>query len=562
MIAPNQSSLCGEAKPYYYDFLCKESRELIPEFIVNHMEQCQHCQEQIDQLKVVLSQTDAIEAEQGQVSSAITTMLELHFAYIGKRVTCKTVKPFLPGLLDPALEIRIPTPITAHLDSCPQCAEDLETIRSLNLNRKQLCRFSQFLAEKPSDDSVSCSQARAAILSIALMTFREINSAVLKHLCICPNCRKALYQYRESVRADLLHCEKAPKEFPCEEVSATDIFDYCLPYGIDPATDPYAKFRESLTSHLSGCPVCLAKIQALHNTLYGIAERLESEVVTIYNIDKSAKVQAVSESDALYAGFPISVEIASLEDKEDVERPVPTIDFITALKQKISVITAKPLLKASIAVTAVILIGLALLLNTPAAKAVTIDQIYKAIEKVKNVYISSFVPDKTEPAQERWVSRTLNIYMLKTGKELVFWDLANKVRKTKQLDTDSVETTSLSEDLIVEINKRISGSLGIMPFYDMSEIPEDAEWNRADDENLVVNKGIEVYDLEWAQKRYDGSPELKKWRFFVDAKTRLPQKIEWYTRFANDAEFVLETVMVVEYLDEGEMQAVVKEVSF
>jgi hypothetical protein len=101
-----------------------------------------------------------------------------------------------------------------------------------------------------------------------------------------------------------------------------------------------------------------------------------------------------------------------------------------------------------------------------------------------------------------------------------------------------------------------------MPFYDMSEIPEDAEWNRADDENLVVNKGIEVYDLEWAQKRYDGSPELKKWRFFVDAKTRLPQKIEWYTRFANDAEFVLETVMVVEYLDEGEMQAVVKEVSF
>jgi len=264
MIAPNHNSLCGEAKLYYYDFLHDESRELIPEFIVNHVEQCQYCQERIDQLKVVLSRTDDIETEQGQVSAAITTMLELHFAYIGKRVTCKTVRPFLPGLLDPALEIRIPTPITAHLDNCPQCAEDLETIRGLNLNRKQLCRFSQFLAEKPGDDRVGCSQARAAMLAVALMAFRETNSAVLKHLCTCPNCRKALYQYRESVRADLLHCEKAPKEFPCKEVSATDIFDYTLPYGIDPMADQYVKFRESLTSHLSGCPVCLAKIQELH----------------------------------------------------------------------------------------------------------------------------------------------------------------------------------------------------------------------------------------------------------------------------------------------------------
>jgi len=207
MIAPNHNALCGEAKPYYYDFLCDERCGLIPGSIINHIEQCQHCQEQIDQLKVVLSQTDDIEPEQGQVSAAVTTMLELHFAYIGKRVTCKTVRPFLPGLLDPALEIQIPTPVTAHLDNCQKCREDIDTIRRLNLNRKQLCRLSQFLAEKPADDSVSCSQARAAILSIALMTFRETNSAVLKHLCTCPNCRKAIYQYRESVRADLVGCK-------------------------------------------------------------------------------------------------------------------------------------------------------------------------------------------------------------------------------------------------------------------------------------------------------------------------------------------------------------------
>ena len=562
MIAPNHNSICEEAKLYYYDFLCDESRGLIPESIIDHIGPCQQCQEQINQLKVVLSQINGIESEQGQVSSAITTMLELHFAYIGKRVTCETVRPFFPGLLDPALEIRIPTPITAHLDNCRQCAEDLETIRSLNLNHKQLCRLSQFLVEKPIDDSVSCSQARAAIFSVAVMAFRETSAAVLKHLCTCPNCRKALYQYRESVRTDLLHYEKAPKEFSCEEVSATDIFDYCLPYGIDPAADQYAKFRESLTSHLNDCPVCLAKIQELHNTLYGIAERLESEVVTIYHIDESDKAQLLGESDDLYAGFPISVEIAARDDKVDVEQPLSSIDLTTALKRKVSSMNLKSLLKAGIAVTAVILIGLALLLNTPTAKAVTIDQIYKAIENVKNVYISSFVPDKTEPTQEIWVSRTLNIYMLKTGKELVLWDVSNVTKKIKYADTTVTEKTPLTDDSSASIERKMSGSLGLMPFYDISEIPPGAEWSQVTDEALTTaERDIEVYDLTWVRKRYGGSDEFLKWRFFVDSKTKLPQRTEFFEKLPAGTTYDLTLVKKVEYLSDSEIQKV-KDVSF
>ncbi|MCH7559615.1 MAG: hypothetical protein IIB56_19490 [Planctomycetes bacterium] len=561
MIARNRNSLCEEAKLYYYDFLSDESRGLIPESISDHIEQCQHCREQIDQLKVVLSQTDGVKPEQGQVSSAITTMLKLHFAYIGERVTCETVRPFLPGLLDPALEIRIPTPITAHLDNCKQCSEDLEAIRELNLNRKQLCRLSQFLAEKPSDDSVSCSQAQAATLCVALMIFRETSAAVLKHFCTCPNCRNALYQYRESVRTDLLHSEKAQKEFPCEEVSATDIFDYCLPYGIDPAADQYAKFRESLTLHLCSCPTCLAKMQELHRTIYNIADRAESEVVTIYHIDESAKVQAVSESDDLYAGFPISVEIASRENKVDVEKPVPTIDFITALKRKVSATNLKLLLKAGIAVAAVILIGLALLFNTPTAKAVTIEQIYKAIEKVKNVYISSFVPDKTEPTQERWVSRTLNIYMTKTKLQWVLQDIANGLRKSKDSHTGVIDTVQLTEDDIAGIEQKISGPLGLVPFYDISEIPPGAEWHQV--ANADVGEGdTEVYELTWTEKAYDDSVIFKKWRFFIDPQENLPQKVEIFRKSAANSEYNLRSARIVEYLSDNEIQSVIKDAGF
>jgi len=299
--------------------------------------------------------------------------------------------------------------------------------------------------------------------------------------------------------------------------------------------------------------------------VYEIAEQAESGVVTIYHIDESAKAQVVSEYDDLYAGFPISVEIASREDKVDIEQPVSTIDFTTALKQKVSAMNLKPLLKTGVTAAAVILVAVAmffLLFNTPTAKAVTIEQIYKAIEKVKNVYISSFVPDKTEPIQEQWVSRTLNIYMTKTGEELILWDISNGTRKIKHVDTAVTETTPLTDDSVVSIKRKMSGSLGLLPFYDVSEIPPGVEWRRVDDAILEVAEGIEIYDLKRTEGKYGGSAVFKKWRVFADPETNLPQKVEGYQRLDTESEYSLRSVMVVEYLDESEMRAVIREVSF
>jgi len=567
MIAPNPNLLCQQAELYYYDFLCEEGRALIPEPMVSHIKQCQYCQEQIDKLEKALSQGEGhIEPEQEQVSSAVTVMLKLHFAYIGKPITCETVKPFLPGMLDPDLEIRIPTPITVHLDNCRQCSEDLETIRKLNLSRKQLRRLSQLLAEKPAEDNVSCSKARAAILAVVHMAFQETTKEVLKHLCTCLSCRKALYEFRDTICREYEEAEREEideKVFPCEELPITDIFDYVVPYGLDPAANQYVKFRDSLTSHMRTCPTCLAKMQHLHNTVYGIAERPESDVVTVCHIDESAKAEAATKFEDAYAGFPIRVEIASREEQVKAEQLVSTVSFTTALRQKVSAVNLKRFAKTGVAAAAVILIAIALLLTIQPTKAVTIDQIYKALEKAKNVYIASFVPDKKEPVQEIWVSRSLNVYITKTGNQLVLWDISNRVRKSKQLDITATETMPLTANMITDIEKLISGSLGLMPFYDMSEIPGDAQWSRVDEKGVEEpTKGIEVYVLQWLEKRYDGSIILRKWQLFVDANMSLPQRVEWYKKLINDSEFRLETKMVVKYLKESELQTVIKELSF
>jgi hypothetical protein len=116
--------------------------------------------------------------------------------------------------------------------------------------------------------------------------------------------------------------------------------------------------------------------------------------------------------------------------------------------------------------------------------------------------------------------------------------------------------------LVADAEKKITGSLGLMPFYDMSEIPKDAEWSRVDNENVEISSGIEVYDLQWIEKKYGGSAIFKKWRVFADSETNLPQRIEWYEKLTAGSEYTLSSVMEVEYLSDSEIREIIKEASF
>ncbi|MCP4609713.1 MAG: hypothetical protein GY845_13470 [Planctomycetes bacterium] len=456
VITKNNNSMCQEAKPYYYDCLSEQSCGPIPLSISSHIDQCPHCQKEINQLKAVLSQKECINPEQGQDSSAVTTMLQLHFAYIGKYVTCETVRPFLPGMLDPAIEIRIPTPITAHLDNCPKCAEDLKEIQKLNLNSTKLYQLSQFFVKGHSPDTSECSKMAASVTAIA--------------------------------------------------------------------------------------------------------ERPDSEVVTIYHVDESAKARQASESDDLYAGFPIRVEI--IKQKVDVEQSAPTINFAAALKEKISAINLKPFLKIALPAAAVILISFMLLHNTTSVKAVTLEQISKAIELVKNVHISKSKPDETglltKITEERWVSRTLDISMSKTERGFVLWDISNRLIQSKHSETGEIETNKLLDDNIPTIKQQISGSLGLMPL----NIPPGSKLLRVRDDIPGVAEGIEIYELKLDKRKYRSSSEFIKWRFFVDPNKNLPQKIETYRKSTADGEYNLITMIEVKDLSESEIRKVFKEAGF
>lgn len=445
MITVNPTSSCREAELYYYDCAGSEGLGTVPEGVNEHIKGCVRCQGQIDHLKEVLSEAgDGFESEQR--SAAIVRLLKLHFAYIGERVSCETVKPFLPSLSEPDLKIRIPTPITMHLEKCRWCSEDLESIRELNLDREQLGQLCDLFAEEGMKDNV-----------------------------------------------------------------------------------PEAGELQSVVDN--------------------IVKRPASEIVTIYKIDESAKAEA----DGAYAGYPIRVEEAN------PERPASVVDFGEALKRRISAASLRPFVRVAAVAAAVILIGAALLLNTPTAKALTIDEVYNAIAKIRNVYVAKFAAGREESVLERWVSRTSKIYMTKAAGELALWDIRNGVRKSRAAASGGTETTRLTDDIIADMEGKIGGSLGLVPFYDVSEVPGGAEWVPVSEGELEsVAAGTEVYDLKWAVKSADESVVLKKWRFFVDAETKVPQEIEVYAQIPGGEGYTLETTMTVRYLSDGEMEAAIR----
>lgn len=554
MISHNPDTNCTNARLYYYDFLSNETRGGIPEGALQHIKQCRNCQSEMDRLKDLLIKADEkCESEQSRKDSAISTLLRLHFEYIGEPVKCDTVKPFLASMADPVLQIRIPTPITTHVNKCQACRDDLQKLLDMHLPHKYLCRLGQLIADKPVEDEFNCSQAQAAIPAVVSLTFHETDAETLKHLCTCSNCRKQLYLHRESIRKELLLNSTSQNGFQCDAITAADIYDYCLPYGIDPADDEYAEFRESLASHLSSCPKCLAKIQQLHLTISNIAERAESGVVTIYNIDESES----------HVGLPIGSEIADAEDYLTIEQP-KTINLTARLKEKATALNTKPLLKISIAAAVVIVIGLALQFNTPAAKAVSFDQICRAIENAKNVYIATFKQGKTEPDQERWISRSLNIYMTKTKEQeqWVLLNIASKVQRVKYSNVVPAEMSPLPIEKANEIKNMMAGVLGLVPFRDLALYHDDVKWKRIENDNLDnITEAIEIYELIWSRTSA-GSTILNRWLLFVDSGTHFPKRTEFYTKRVTDNDYILKTVKIIESLSDEKIETVIEKAGF
>lgn len=564
MIARSTPS-CSQAVLYYYDYMTSSSHDGVPEDMIGHISSCQHCQEEVSRLQKELEKNDAPDADQSKKKLAIVKTLEYHFAHINRYVTCSLVKAFIPALVVESMNVRVPTPITVHIDNCPACNRDLKTIRELKLEPIQLHCLAQLFSEQCNIKTEDCLETQKNIPVLMSMDFSQINANILRHYCHCPDCQNIVYQRRELLQKRLGDTP-VHDQFSCEHVTPSDLFDYVIPYDIDPENDEYAKFRGSLTSHVQGCPICMKKAQELHRVIFDIINRDDSDTVTCFQTDKTKDLDDDSSSEDLYSGWPVNVQVLNRNDIDISKTPSSGTSSDNSLsygghKTNQNLFTLKRLVKPIIA-AAIVIIGFSILLTTKTAQAVDLSQIYEALKAVSNIHITKYSAGQSEPAQEIWFSNALKCYLTQSKAKVSFWDVKNKTTSTRYPD-GKVEVIKRTEKATQKMDEYISQRMNIIPFISFSEAPDGAQWQCVTDDKNYTTKGsgIEIYELTW--KRIDNrSTEIDcKWLGYIDSDTYLLKKTQYFEKDETE-DYVLKTMYEVDYPDENQVMAIIDEMVF
>jgi hypothetical protein len=585
-----QNVLHSRAVQWYYDVVAGHGPG-VPEAIVRHIRQCWTCREQIHRLKEAVTGVGPrrAQASRGETDGGRSEMkrdiidtLNLHFGCLEEQVTCLRVKPFLPGLLMPSVQIRIPTPITVHLDHCPECAEDLEALRDLDLGAEQLERLEQLyrhestvasaarpLRESPwvrlglpalrRGESGLCRRARAGIADFARGSLDHIDSEVLNHLSVCLPCRERVFRSRQKLLEGLPIGETGAAVC-VDEIPMAQLFDYAIPYGR--TTDSQERAGEA---HVHACRACLARIQSLDETIYGIAERTNSGIVTIYSA-REDDAQAAQESGAQaceaegvarpfaepYPEYPIRVQVVQGEPEQvaaptwSPAEPRKTLWHATCNPQ------VRLLLKTAVAAAAVLVLTVLFRSTGSSTSGITLAQMFKAFGKAENVHISRVDPATRQLAQELWISRSLDVVVVAVGQGRVLYDFSAGKKWTFSTSGGAAEVIGLTDRARAYARGVMTAGLGFTP----NEVPSSATWTRVDEHD---GEGLETYELTYSERAPSEATVFRKLTIVIDPATNLPREVQRFRRVSAQGQWNHQETAIVQYLTEKEMKAVLEE---
>jgi hypothetical protein len=181
----SEKTICEQASIFYYDYIQDDRVSSIKPEILSHIEKCTLCQNEIQKLEVILTdttdQTTAEKRRQKNIQSA--ALLASHFNLVNEKVTCNIAKRFMPSLADSSFDIRVPTPITVHIEKCYLCEHDLNTIREFKLTPNQLTYLERVFASQPKGHPEEYELYKKTIDSSVKMDFNDDTLSVLKQIC-------------------------------------------------------------------------------------------------------------------------------------------------------------------------------------------------------------------------------------------------------------------------------------------------------------------------------------------------------------------------------------------
>jgi hypothetical protein len=534
MVTFGRRALCKDAELHYYDYLCNPDDPAIPGAIIDHIRRCAHCRERIGQLESLLVQDQTPRRE---TDADLVDILSLHFANLDENVTCAKAKSFLPALLLPSLEIRIPTPITVHLDHCRPCAEDLEAIRELGLRPGQLARLSRFYGAQPEEDPEMCRRTRSQIAGRNGIWLEGLDADVLDHVCVCLRCRTRLYRLRQQILESPPRAGVDTGPVVCSGVSTADLFELVAPYG-----RLAGGAKQEIASHIRGCPTCGGRLQSLHRTIYGVAERADSGVVTVYTCGDKAE-EAVEQPGGIYAGYPVDVKVV-----HDPQTPALAHRFggdrLRAAFGRMSLRSVSPSVKVALAAAAVISLVVLVVISSQTASATSIRGISGAVKAVENLHVVEYGRDTTTPVRELLVAQAAGWVGLKRLAEQTLYNVKTRRIETRYTREGIIENAPLEPEEYTGLQQLVDNILG----FAMTGIPVDTELERLSPQAVPnAGDGSEVYELTWEGRSFGQTAPRYRLRVFLDPVTRLPRKTETSRWTPDDPQWRLEATRLFEY---------------
>jgi hypothetical protein len=482
-------SLCQRAREYYYELL-RRNDDVVPEAIGRHVKTCPVCQEQLARLHEVLSQTGKkSDSSDASASEEAIEALSRQFAFLGKPVRCSQVKPFLPDLLIPSRRIRVLTPIILHVGSCPQCIEDLASIRKLGLRADQLSRLAGFYGRIPAQDPSCCEPGGSTTLA-----------------------------------ADLSHRAGPTGILTCDEVTPADLFDLAMPPGPDaPATVGMDGRTDAVAVHAQTCPRCLARVQQMRRTIQAIAERPDSTVCTVFRSEENLQ-DLDGKTQGLAYPYPLDRSIIRPDPSsaavgrgpDGLDEPAPAAP--TGHRAGSPVKTA---LRTAVALVIVLL--LLLLLHQPTATGMNAGQIRKAVSGMTNVYIARFAHNGSEPDDETWVAGDRQIVAIRIGDQRTLYRLALRQKTMidaghapRTVNLEPAEVANCTEYLNRTLRELLPGVLADAPLSEADPVASDRP-----------GESWSVYELTRVGRSSTGAAVSRHWKIFMDPRRQLPVKIEY-----------------------------------
>jgi len=522
MVAFDGSESCREAEAYYHDYLQNPNGSSVPHSVLVHIEKCAICRQRIQMLREALCELDeGAPSALSEKDSQLVADLQSHFEYLDEPLTCAHVKPFLCRLLSASVRIRIPTPVTVHIDQCTQCADDLDSLRQLKLGADRLARLSLLYREGGRQDPHLCRPAQSHGAAVAAANFEGISAEILDHLCVCPHCRSAVYQHRQHL-LDLAEGEADQREsLSCECTSTAELFDCVVFCGQQPEFLQGAE-RRALCEHVRSCPRCLERMQQIHRTVFGIAERTDSGVISVYAVDSLGRTVREDALPVSYGAYPIDVRI----ERRDPATAASDVGFAGRLAHRLGGPTVKPLARVAFLAAAMIPLAVLFVVSMPSASGLSVRQVDHALAKAETLRISMFREGNREPLQQLWISRNRGIVISEVASERKIYDLTNRRATAIRPGLGTVEHTNLDRsdgEAVERSTRRILES-------SLLDAPLDAELSRQVAPPEPELAGLDVYELTW-----DRSPDAQRaplpgrLRIYVDPVTRLPRRQEVYS---------------------------------